>query len=66
MTPLRLEPVALRSRDTFEPRIRYYSPIYPKFAGFLINVCGKAVLMCLNPNLVGVIYDDIMCSKDPL
>ena len=27
------------------------------------NVRGKAILMCLIPNLVGVIYDGIICSK---
>ena len=26
---------------------------------------GKAILMCLIPILVGVIYDDIICSKTP-
>ena len=40
---------------------------YPTSAGFLIvriqNVCGKAILMCLIPTLVGAIYNDIICTK---
>ena len=42
---------------------------YPSSEGFLMiriqNVCEKAVLMCLIPILVGVIYDGIICSKAP-
>ena len=29
------------------------------------NVSGKAILMCLIPILVGVIFDGIICSKTP-
>ena len=29
-------------------------------------VCGKAILMCLIPILVGVVYNGIICSKTPL
>ena len=30
------------------------------------SLCGKAILMCLIPILVGVIYDGFICSKTPL
>ena len=30
------------------------------------NVSGLAILMCLTPNLVGVIYDGIICSETPV
>ena len=43
---------------------------YPSSEGFLMmhiqNVCGKAILRCLIPILVDVIYDGIICSKAPL
>ena len=51
--------------NTFEPKIWDCSGC------FLIrieNVCGKAILICLTPSLVGVmhvIYDSIFCSKTP-
>ena len=40
---------------------------YPSSGGFLIihSVCGKAILMCLIPILVGIMYDGIICSKTP-
>ena len=42
---------------------------YPSYEGILMiciqNVCKKAILMCLIPILVGVIYDGIICSKTP-
>ena len=43
--------------------------VYPCSDGFLMiriqNMCGKAILMCLVPILVGFIYDSIICSKTP-
>ena len=29
------------------------------------NVCGKAILMCQIPIMIGVIYDGNICSKTP-
>ena len=44
-----------------------YGVFYPSSEGFLMipiqNACGKAILMCLIPILVEVIYDGIICSK---
>ena len=43
--------------------------VYPSSEGFLMiriqNVCGKAILMCLIPILVEVLYDGIICPKTP-
>ena len=42
---------------------------YPSSEGFLMihiqNVCGKALLICLIPISIGVIYDGIICFKTP-
>ena len=29
------------------------------------NMCGRAIIMCIIPSLVGVIYDGIICSMAP-